>query len=159
MGQYTGMAMTMGGGIYNAVNANNQGKAEQAYFDYTAQLQEEQAKSIGWAANYQMSNVQQQARQTMSTQRAIAAANGQGDSISTSNLIADTAYQAKLDELAIDYNSKLQMWDLQNQANMSRVAGKNARKAGRAKAYSTLIGSAGQVADQWYNWKKTSRGE
>lgn len=73
-------------------------------------------------------------------------------------VLADTSIEMALDERRIEFEGMargregaIKMLGLQDEADMSRAAGKNAKKAGKISAISTLIGTAGSAAKTKYD--------
>jgi hypothetical protein len=148
-----GLALNIGGGIYSASQANQEGQAEQAYYNTLAQMNEQQANNVQQAASRDIATLNQEGKSFKASQIAAGAASGlSGQSLE--DLLLDTTTKIKLDELAIKQNTNSQIIDLQNQASFNRVSGKNVARAGKTKAYSTLLGTAGSVADWWYKRKQ-----
>lgn len=98
-------------------------------------------------------------------QRAAAAATGAGaGSVTAQDIATDTATKSDLDQLAIRFNadaesafaieeSNNKAWALREQAKLYRTSGKNARRASRVNAVSSLLGSASTVADSGIRYR------
>jgi hypothetical protein len=148
-----GLALNISGGIYSASQAVQEGQAEQAYYNTLAQITERQASNVQQAASRDIAALNKEGKVFKASQTAASVASGMtGQALE--DLLMDTTTKIKLDELAIKQNASSQVIDLQNQALFSRVSGKYAARAGRAKGYATLLGTAGQVADYWYKRKQ-----
>ena len=116
-------------------------------------MNERQANIIQQAASRDIATLNQEGKSFKASQTAASAASGMtGQALE--DLLMDTTTKIKLDELAIKQNTNSQIIDLQNQASFNRVSGKNAARSGKTKAYSTLLGTAGSVADWWYKRKQ-----
>lgn len=95
-------------------------------------------------------------------QRVVQAANGiEIDSGSALDILSDTAEIGELEALTIRNNAERQAVNFENQAQdfgvssaNSIIAGQNQSDAANFSSFGTLIGGAGSVAGQWYNFKK-----
>ncbi len=153
-----GQALNIGGGVFSALQAYQQGKAEGAYYDFQAGQYDRQARDVMTQAHEDTVLFREGIKRLSGTQRAQLAAGGMAGSQTAMELISDTARQAELDALAIKYNANLKAEEARTQAEFARMSARNARAAGRAAMFTSLIGTAGQVADYWYQWKQTSKG-
>lgn len=160
-------------GIVGGISSYQQGKAQQAQAEYQAKVAEDNAR----IAQQNASNVRQEGieesrmqrmktLQTVSSQQASMAANGLDISQGTPlDVIEDTATMGELDALTTQYNSetKAQAYEQQannfnNQANLDRIAGRNAMQAGKMNALSSglnTISSLGKsVSNYWWGFAK-----
>lgn len=159
---------TIGGGAYSAYNQYQSGRAEENYYNSLAQSQQQQGQYALEQGQRQSSAIQDSAKvqgkqlatesaQFNASQRAAMAAAGiQG--VTAEDIEYDALNKQKLDEAALRYNADIKSWEAQTgaqyddyqyreQARQSRVAGKNARKAGKTNAFSTLLSTASSVAN------------
>ena len=168
-------ASTIGGiagGVVGGVSSYQQGKAQQAQYNYQAKVNEENAKIAQENANVQRQQGIEEARlqrmkaiQTIGSQQTAMAANGVDVTSGTSvDVIADTAAMGELDALQTQYNyeSKARGYEVQagnfkNQGNLDVIAGKNAYSAGKMNAISAGVKGLGetsnsvtQVATKWF---------
>lgn len=162
---------TIGSGIYSANQQNKAGKAQQGYYNYIADQEEASAKAalaVGErnatlaqdAGAREAADAKRASLRFGATQQAALAANGVGGgSVTAADIAGDAFDKAKLDEIAIQYNANskaaeaitdanYKSWDFKNQANLSRLSGVNARRAGAAQANATLFSTASSVATQ-----------
>lgn len=160
-------------GIVGGISSYQQGKAQQAQAEYQAKVAEDNAR----IAQQNASNVRQEGieesrmqrmktLQTVSSQQASMAANGLDISQGTPlDVIEDTATMGELDALTTQYNSetKAQAYEQQannfnNQANLDRIAGRNAMQAGKMNALSSglnTVSSLGKsVSNYWWGFAK-----
>lgn len=160
-------------GIVGGISSYQQGKAQQAQAEYQAKVAEDNAR----IAQQNASNVRQEGieesrmqrmktLQTVSSQQASMAANGLDISQGTPlDVIEDTATMGELDALTTQYNSetKAQAYEQQannfnNQANLDRIAGRNAMQAGKMNALSSgfnTVPSLGKsVSNYWWGFAK-----
>ncbi len=159
-------ALIIGAGAFNAYNQVQEGKAADKYYQYQAQSARQQGDlslRTGQKQSEVIQDVQaQQGKQLKTsqaefnaTQRANAAASGASGG-TLDDITNNTFSKEKLDELALRYNSDVKSWEatenakntnwtLQNQATGYEFAGKQAKVAGKRKAFATLLGTASSV--------------
>ena len=167
-----GVASGVAGGIVGGVSSYQQGKAQQAQYNYQAKVNEENAKIAQENANVQRQQGIEEARlqrikaaSTIGAQKTAMAANGvditQGTAV---DVISDTAAMGELDALQTQYNYEMkargyeaQAGNFQNQANLDVISGKNAYKAGQLNAINAGIKGIGEsanatagVATKWF---------
>ena len=149
------------------VSSVQQGKQQQAMYNYQAKVAEENAKIANKnAATERQTGIEEARLQRMKTlqavgsQQAAMAANGMDVTQGTSlDIIEDTAAMGELDALQIqtNYERKAQSYEAQannfnNQASMDVIAGKNAYTAGQIKAVQTGLNGVSKtvgVASKW----------
>ena len=157
-------------GVVGGVSSYQQGKAQQAQYNYQAKVNEENAKIAQENANVQRQQGIEEARlqrikaaSTIGSQKTAMAANGVDVSQGTAvDVIADTAAMGELDALQTQYNYEMkargyevQAGNFQNQANLDVISGKNAYTAGKVGAIQHGIAGIQQTADvasQWYGF-------
>lgn len=158
------------GGVVGGVSSYQQGKAQQAQYDYQAKVNEENAKIAQENAKVQRQQGIEEARlqrikaaSTIGSQKTAMAANGvdvtQGTAV---DVIADTAAIGELDALQTQYNYEMkargyeaQAGNFQNQANLDVISGKNAYTAGKVGAVQHGLAGLQQTADvasQWFGF-------
>lgn len=106
-----------------------------------------------------------QTAQLMGQQRAGLAANGiDTNEGSALDLQADVAASGEFDQLTIRSNAmreaagyEAQGMNYQTQGSIDRATGDNAASAGMLSATSSIVGGAGAVASQWYDFKHGKR--
>ena len=153
--------------VLGTVSSVQQGKQQQAMYNYQAKVAEENAKIANKnAATERQTGIEEARLQRMKTlqavgsQQAAMAANGMDVTQGTSlDIIEDTAAMGELDALQIqtNYERKAQSYEAQannfnNQASMDVIAGKNAYKAGQIKAVQTGLNGVSKtvgVASKW----------
>ena len=153
--------------VLGTVSAVQQGKQQQAMYNYQAKVAEENAKIANKnAATERQTGIEEARLQRMKTlqavgsQQAAMAANGMDVTQGTSlDIIEDTAAMGELDALQIqtNYERKAQSYEAQannfnNQASMDVIAGKNAYTAGQIKAVQTGLNGVSKtvgVASKW----------
>jgi hypothetical protein len=160
------------GGVVGGISSVQQGKAQQAQYNYQAKVQEENAKIAQENANVERQQGIEEARlqrlktaSVIGSQKTAMAANGvditQGTAV---DVISDTAAMGELDALQTQYNyeTKARAYEVEsgnfkNQANLDRISGQNAYSAGKMNALTSTInglgesaGNAGQLALKWF---------
>ena len=148
-------------------SAIQQGKAEQAQYEYQAKVAEDNARiAQNNAAMERQQGIEEERLQRMKTAQAIGsqetamAANGidvtQGTAL---DVIEDTAAMGELDALQTRYNyeRKAQAYEFQadnfsNQANLDLIAGKNAYSAGKINALSAGFSGIASTAKHAYGF-------
>lgn len=157
---------------YSAIASYNQGLAQKNYYDYAAKQSDKQAdlaiqqgtqaadaaRDVGAETT---KSFKRQAARLEGAQRVAIGANLGGGSKTAEQIVADTFDKEKMDEMAIKYNADVEAWraaneanlkafDLRSQAEGQRIAGKEAKRAGKIGAINDLLSGAGQVAGTWY---------
>lgn len=163
-----GLVAGMAGGVVGGVSSYQQGKAQQAQYNYQAKVNEENARIAQENANVQRQQGIEEARlqrikaaSTIGSQKAAMAANGvdvtQGTAV---DVIADTAAIGELDALQTQYNYEAkarsyeaQANNFQNQANLDVISGKNAYKAGKVGAIQSGLAGLQSTADVAMKWR------
>lgn len=168
-----GAAMTAQGAgtVLGAWGSYQNGLAQDAYYKSLAANARTQAALVEGQANQEITSAQNQGAQETNLlnrktkeiegeQAAGVAFNGVAGSTTASDIARDTFTKSKMDQLAIKYNAdvaswraqnnaNLQKWNLENEARYDEVAGKNAKKAGKIGAVTSLLSGASQVASTW----------
>ena len=153
--------------VLGTVSSVQQGKQQQAMYNYQAKVAEENAKIANKnAATERQTGIEEARLQRMKTlqavgsQQAAMAANGMDVTQGTSlDIIEDTAAMGELDALQIqtNYERKAQSYEAQannfnNQASMDVIAGKNAYTAGQIKAVQTGLNGVSKTVDVASKW-------
>ena len=162
-------------GVTSAIQSS---KAQQAQYNYQAQVAKENAKIAEQnAATERQQGIEEARLQRMKTIQAVGsqktamAANGvditQGTAL---DVIEDTATMGELDALQTRYNYERKALSYEatannftNQANLDIIAGQNARTAGVYNSLSTGLAGltkTGDVASKWFDLSgsKSSKG-
>lgn len=164
IGQIGGMASSAIGSYFSAgaQKATLQGQA--AIADTNARIAELGAQSVFAQGQQQVGALTLRAGQLKSTQRASMAANGidLGEG-SAAEILASTDIMKEIDKNTLEANAVRSAWgyrtqavNFENDALMKR-AGADSISPGMAAATS-LLGSAGTVAQSWYMWRKATDG-
>lgn len=156
------------GGIIGGVSNYQQGKQQQAYYNYQAEVEKENAKIAQNNASLERQQGIEEARlqriktaQAIGSQTTAMAANGvdvtQGTAV---DVLEDTAAMGELDALQTRYNYERKALayeananNYSNQSNLDVIAGKNAYSAGKINTLASGldgISKAGSVASKWF---------
>lgn len=158
----TGLAVAsgIGGTVAGAVGNYQQGKSQQAMYNYQAQIDRNNAEISKQNAALERQAGIEEARlqriktlQTIGAQKTAFAANNLDFTGGTPlDVISDTAQFGELDALMIEYNSEKkalayeqQSNNLYNQSSLNSIAGRNARTSGMINSVSTGLQGAGQA--------------
>ena len=165
-----GAVATVASTTLGVVSSVQQGKQQQAMYNYQAQVAEENAKIANKnAANERQTGIEEARLQRMKTlqavgsQQAAMAANGMDVTQGTSlDIIEDTAAMGELDALQIqtNYERKALAYEQQglnfsNESRMDVIAGKNAYKTGMINAAQTGLNGVSKltnVASKWVSF-------
>lgn len=163
-----GAVAGIAGGVVGGVSSYQQGKQQQAYYNYQAEVQKENSKIAESNAALERQQGIEEARlqriktsQAIGSQKTAMAANGvdvtQGTAV---DVLEDTAAMGELDALQTRYNYErkalsyeAQANNFNNQANLDVIAGKNAYSAGKMNALASGldgVSKAGSVASKWF---------
>ena len=161
-------AAALAGTAVSVVSAVQQGEQQQAYYNYQAQVAQENAKIAQKNANLERQQGIEEARlqriktnQAIGSQQTAMAANGvdvtQGTAL---DVIEDTAAMGELDALQTRYNYERKALkyeqdanNYQNQSSLDVIAGQNAYSAGKMNALASGlegISKTGSVAAKWF---------
>lgn len=156
------------GGIQGAKSELAAGKDTKNYYDYLsatsrsnaaltragAQVESEQ---VGEQAKQGVTQIHEQGRETQGSQKVALASGGAGVGSKTAEQItSDTLTKVDKDEQALRYNADVKMKNIrlageiqalneENQADAYSLAGKNANRASKTKAFSSLLSTARQA--------------
>lgn len=161
--------MTVVGGAVSAVGAIQQGQAAAAQANYQAQIMEnnqilaqQEAVEARRRGRVEEENVRERVAQLRARQRAAAAGTGQVTDTGTAGAIeADSAALGEVDALTARRNAEIEarMMNIRaqqfgSQAEMERLAGDNQRRAGYISAGSTVLTTAGTLAQRRMSGQK-----
>lgn len=156
-------AVAIGGGVMGAYGKLQQGKAAQQAAEYQAAVDEQNAKladiqsaDAETRGQIEREQIQLKARQVLGTGRTgYAAGNVMLDTGSPLTWEQDTAALAAQDVETSRHNTAMEKWGYQvektnalNSASMARASGKNAVKASKIGAVSSLLSSVGSTGMQ-----------
>ena len=149
------IAATAGQALFGAYTSMQQGKYQQAVANAQAKQAEYQAQDAISRGREAEQDHRMKVAQLKSKQIAEFAANGVSTSSgSPLNVIGDTAALGETDALRIRRNAYSEASGYYNQAGVYRAAGDNASTQGMYGAAGSLLGGAGKVASQYYQFKR-----
>lgn len=155
-----GMLSGAVGSFYSARSTKNQLKHEAAIADINARLSEKAAQQELQRGQFEVGQITRRAGQIKGSQRASMAANGIDLGVgSAAELQASTDLMKEIDRNQAEVNAISSAWgyrtqgtNYQNQATLSRASASSINPG--ASAATSLLGSAGNVASQWYSLSK-----
>jgi len=167
MPMVVGLALMAVAGGVSAYGQMKQGAAENKYYQALADQNVKQGELALKTGEQKTTLAQNEAaqkakelgmkvRETQGTQRAAMAASGTAGSLTAADVMGNTIDKAAMDEFNIQYNADVVSWGakkeaeetnwaLNNQANLYRFAGKNAKRAANIAATQTLLGTASSM--------------
>lgn len=157
-----GMLSGAVGSFYSAKSTKNQLKYEAAIADINASLSEKAAQQELQRGQFEVGQITRRAGQVKGSQRASMAANGIDLGVgSAAELQASTdlmkeqdARQAEINAIAGAWGYRTQGANYKSDALMSRASSSSINPG--VSAGTSLLGSAGSVASQWYSMSKVS---
>lgn len=135
--------------ISGITNAQAQSKQTAA----NARLVDKQANNIALQTGSQVGQIRRQGANVLAEQSAGFADNGTGTGGSNALIQRSTAIDTEMDAANADYNGRLQMTDLMNQASGLRASAKN-----QQPGLLSLIGGAASTAGSYYGTKSLLKG-
>lgn len=149
------LVTTAVGGLVSAYGAYQGGKAQQAMYDYQAQIDRNNAQDALLRGEQEETAHRQKVAQIKASQRVGFAASGIDlGSENVSDTLADTAMLGELDAQTIRNNAQRESINYLNSATGNTAAGKNAKSAGTMTAMSTILGTASTVDSKWSDYKR-----
>lgn len=152
-----------GGAALSARSAYNNSSSAKSAAAAQEQIAKNNAMIAGWQAedalkrgDRQASVVRGKAQQLKGRQRATMAANGIDLGVGSAlNILDDTDYFGEIDANTVKDNASREAWALRNQAQGFSYEAGTAKARGDAEspwtaAGTSLLTSAGRVADRWY---------
>ncbi|QEN88231.1 hypothetical protein FZC33_18820 [Labrys sp. KNU-23] len=140
-----GTAATIAGTGLSAIGAIQQGNAAKAQSDAQAEAYRRQAQIETMTGEYQAGRKQDQVDSTIGTQTALTGGSGVNLDGSPTDVIGSTASEGALDVAAIRWNAKNQTNNLNYQARLANIAGRNAQTGGYLTAAGSLFGGLGRL--------------
>ena len=150
------MVLTAVSAGMQARSASQQAKHTKAVGRYNARVAENQAQEVRNVGIEQENQARQEARQLQSRQRSILASRGvQVDEGSALAVQEDTKLIGDINVLRIRRNTEGQAQALEQQGALTTSAAGARSSALRQQGTAALIGGAGRVASQWYQFSNT----
>ena len=132
---------------FTATQQVKQGNYRNKVVQYNARVTENEAQQVRNQGTEAENIKRQETAQLLARQRAqLGAANVDLTSGSALALQQETETLGNIDALRIRSNTEGSVSALQERANLQRLEGRNARSAGRNKAFGSLLGGVGQAA-------------
>ena len=142
-----GLIFTVISSIVGAMSAISAGEAQQDALDYNAEVMEAQAQSDRDAASYEENRQREANAKLRARQRVAYLSSGVDLSEGTPlEVLGNQAGEMEMDALAIRYNGELKAKQSESQANIYRMQGVQASKAGFTNAGSSLMTGLGSAA-------------
>lgn len=129
-----------------SVSTMAQGYTASRNSSYNAALLDQQAKTVALQTGSQTAQIRRQGAQVLAGQSAAFADNGTGTGGSNAAIQRSTAIDTEMDAATADYNGRLQIADLQNQAAALRASAKSQRPG-----LVSLLGGISSAAGSYYN--------
>jgi len=151
---YMAIGTAVVGTAVAAYSSYQQGKAEQAGYDYNAQVATANAETAKTKAYLDENQQRDRLKRLMGTQRTLYAKAGV-DLTSGSPLmvLADTASEGEKTALNIRYGGEVSAAEQFNQAQIDRFYGSQASSAGTLKAVSTVLTGLGSTGMGYATYK------
>ena len=152
--------MSAGGQLAQGNALNARAVYQAAQITQNAELARRTASEIESAAGVAIQERGQETEQLIAMQKAQLAGKGVVvDQDTALNLIDQAVRLGTLDKLTLSKNAerqamaaRIQASQFDDQAALQLAAGKDAKKAGKIAAFSTLLGTASTVASKWYTY-------
>lgn len=165
-------ALQVGGAVASGVGAYQSSRGARAAYRAQGQVAENNARLAEWQAEdairrgaRDVSRSRMKTAQLKGTQRAALAANGVDLGVGSAlNILTDTDYFGDVDADTITDNAAREAWAIRNQAAGFRSEAdlfnsRAARESPWLAGGTSLLTSAGKVADRWYTDRKASSGK
>lgn len=165
-----GLGANLAGGLLSAFGANKQGEAQQAMYNYRAQVARINAdinrQNAAWARQkgeaetlqYGLKAAQQRGK-IITTQAAsgLDIRSGSARDVQESqekiNAMDQSTIRSNAAKIAYDYETKAVMDE--NQAGLDVMAGEYSREAGQYKGLESIIGTVSSVSSKWQQGRST----
>jgi hypothetical protein len=135
--------------------ATNQANYQAGIANQNASIAQAQAVSTGQQGTNEQIQIRQKATQVAGSQKAALSASGLDIQAGTPlSILADTATQSEQDVQTSRYNTAMQMWGLNNQANQYKAEASNAIQAGKNASKSALLSGITTAVKQYSEYKK-----
>lgn len=155
--QSIAIGMQAMGGVAGAIGAYDSTSARKNMLSLDANIADMQATQALNAGQAQEENSRLQTGALFGKQRAQLAANGvQLGSGSALDVLSGTKLIGDIDATTIHNNALRAAWGYQTQASIDRFASNQVSPS--TSAFSTLLGSAGSVANSWYRYNQGMNG-
>lgn len=136
-----------------AINDIKQSRSASKQSNLNAKLLDQQASNVALQTGSQVSQIRQQGAQIAGQQATAFADNGTGTGGSNALLQRSSAIDTEMDAANTDYNGRMQIADLNNQASALRLQARN-QKPGLL----SLVGGAANTVGSYYGTKSLLKG-
>ena len=139
-------AAILGGAAVSALGESAQGRAGKAEANFSAAIQKQQAANTQQVAAVNERDFRRQQSRVMAARRAARGASGVSSDTGSPLLAdADMAREIELQAQRIRYGGQVESQRLNQQAALTKMAGKNAEQAGYLRAGSSLLTGFGRA--------------
>jgi hypothetical protein len=143
------------GGTVSAIGAYQQGQVAKQVGRNNQIMAEYAAQDAQRRAGEDAIKVQQKAAQLKGAQRATMAAKGLDLGVGTqAELLDQTDFFGATDAATTRSNGNRDAWSARQQGANARAQGDAAARQGNLSAFSTVLGTAGNVASKWYDYNR-----
>lgn len=146
---------TVAGAGLSAIGAIQQSRAQAASLKAQAEYAERQREMELQKGGYEAGRANDQSTRAIDRMRGQYLSSGIALSGSVTDVIADSALEASLDEQAIKYGATVRADNLAFEAGLARANAKSVRQAGVMNALAPIIGAAGSLANQSIDRQRT----
>ena len=146
MGTGVAIALMIVGTAVTAYGQYQAGKDKQAALDYNASIEERNAQVRLEKAEYDANQKDKKTRRVIASQRVAFAAGGFTIAGTALDTLRDSATQGEMDRMAIMYGGEMDAENSRNQAELNRMEGKAAARAGKYAAAGTVLSGAGSAS-------------
>ena len=148
------LGATLGSGVMAAGSMYQQGQVQKQIAANNATMAEYAAQDVQRRGEEEAQGIQRKAAGLKGTQRAMMASRGLDLGVGTAAEIQDqTDFFGEMDVATARGNAARESWAYRAQGQDMRQQGKWAARNANMQAFSTLLGSAGSVADRWNTYK------
>jgi len=149
-----GVGTALAGTAMSAYSQYEQGKSQQRWSEYNAAIAERDAESARQSAEYEAGLTRKEKEKTLARQRALYGKAGVTLEGSPLEMMAETAGEYEMDALMIERGGKLESQRYRSEAQLSRMKGSAAKRAGYYGAGSTLLTGMGKAGTAYGSLKK-----
>lgn len=138
--------LQVGGTLLSAAGAVSSGNAQNAASEYNAAMLERQGKAEQAVAQRDAQKERKQKELAISRARAVGASSGGGQDY---NLIGDLEEEGEYNALVADWEGAERAAGRRSQAGGERFTGRQAKRAGQLKSFSTLLSGGASFYDKY----------
>jgi hypothetical protein len=157
IGQHAGTIMTVGGEAFSAYSTLEAGKEAAKAGKRQQELFEAEAEAELTAGGEAARIKREEGRRLTASQIAAISASGAGLVGSNLVVMAESAQNVELDALTLERNAGVRARALKVQGALAAWEGRLARRKARMRAFSDIMGTAGQGYLQYKKWKGSQK--